>query len=144
MTKQRVDILKIDKRGRIVIPDEIRTNFGLSHKSYFIGIGKADADYIKLTNLSENQDTATFLLESDSLPEDYETSMNEFAEKIWGLQTIIIKSGTSPKDTKKIIKEKLEQLHKELPKDYKLKIVIIEENGRFVMPKVFRKILEIA
>lgn len=143
MTENRVDILKIDDRGRIVIPDEIRRLFHLSKKAYFIGIGKPNEQQITLTNLSESRETATFLLDSKVLPEDYESSMNEVAEKLWGLQAIIVKAGTSTKDSKKLMKDKIEQLREALPKEYMIKVIIIEENGRFVMPKSFRKILNV-
>jgi bifunctional DNA-binding transcriptional regulator/antitoxin component of YhaV-PrlF toxin-antitoxin module len=144
MAEPRIDILKIDDRGRLVIPDEIRIEFQISEKAFLIGIGKPDERQVSLTSLSESRDTATFLLDSATLPKDYEDSLSDLADKLWGLQPIILKSGKSTREMKKMIKDTIGQLREKLPKDYEIKTVIMEENGRFVMPKIYRKILNLA
>lgn len=143
MTNKKIDILQIDARGRIVIPDDIRKKLNLLEESYLISIGKPDKKQVTLSSLSESKETATFLLKSESLPEAYESSISELSEKLWGLQTIMLTTDKSAKEKKRLIKSKVEHLKSVFPESYKINVINMKDNGRFVMPNSLRRILDL-
>jgi len=101
---EKVDILRIDDRGRIVIPQSVREilNLPVANECKLIAIWSENKPEVRLEPIDvkdTSKDTIHIHLESEELPKSYEETIKEFSETLWG-RSVEIRKGEKIKELK--------------------------------------------
>lgn len=129
------EILRLDDRGRLLIPKSAREFLDIEAKLeglkkstdtiQVVAILSTHDRILRLTSISagKGDDSLTALVRSEDVPESYKAEVSEFGESMWGLTTTIVEGAI--KDGDDVVP------------------LEINKSGRIHTSKVIRKMLDL-